>query len=587
MLAVACLAAVVLIAYAPALRAGFIWDDDEYIQGNVQLRSVEGLKHIWVQVGYVARYALYSRYPQPGVDLDRLWLHATAEPQYYPLTHSTLWLEYHLWGQTPLGYHLDNLLLHLLGSVMLWRLLARLEIPGAFLAALLFAVHPMQSESVAWATERKNVLSGLLYFLSLWTYLNFLNFHPLPEYRARGSKRWLWYLISILLFVMALLSKSVTATLPAAVLLILWWRRGRLGRADLWPLLPMFAAGIAMGSLTGWMEKHVVGAVGPAFDWLTPTDRFCIAGRALWFYLWKLLWPAKLTFIYPHWRIDPRQRPWLLLFPLSVIGGLLGLWLLRRRLGRGPLAAMLFFAVTLLPALGFVNVFPMRYSFVADHFAYLALIGPLTLAAAAMTRYLPRRLGTALLGCIVAGLCVLSNLQSRIYHDPATLWQDTLAKNPEAWMAWENYAIFLLQQRDVPQAQADFRTTLRINPQDSNAMLNLGLIEGGRANFAGAIQWFNDALLHMPDSSEPILRRQRYEPYFNLAVTYKHMADADPDSSRSRADLEQAMRAYRSAIDADPTVAQARSDLGNLLMSLGRRDQALEQFRAIDAARAK
>jgi tetratricopeptide (TPR) repeat protein len=196
-------------------------------------------------------------------------------------------------------------------------------------------------------------------------------------------------------------------------------------------------------------------------------------------------------------------------------------------------------------------------------------------------------LGTALLGCIVAGLCVLSNLQSRIYHDPETLWQDTLAKNPDAWMAWENYAIFLLQQRDVPQAQADFRTTLRINPQDSNAMLNLGLIEGGRANFAGAIQWFNDALLHMPDSPEPILRRQRYEPYFNLAVTYKHMADADPDSSRSRADLEQAMRAYRSAIDADPTRAQARSDLGNLLMSLGRRDQALEQFRAIDAARAK
>jgi len=485
--------------------------------------------------------------------------------------------------------------------------------------ALLFGVHPMQTESVAWATERKNVLSGLLYFLSLWSYLNYLPLPdfgelsravlrervgvrglenveqdphpvPLPEYRERGIMRGekiLWYILSLLLFAMALLSKSVTATLPVAILLILWWRRGRIGWADLWPLLPMFAAGIAMGSLTGWMEKHVVGAVGPAFDWLTPLDRLCIAGRALWFYLFKLIWPAKLMFIYPHWHIDPDQRPWLLLFPLGAMGGLLGLWLMRKRLGRGPLAAMLFFVVTLFPALGFVNVFPMRYSFVADHFAYLAIIGPLTLIAAVCSQYLPHRVGIILLACLTGILCLLSNHESRIYHDSQTLWQDTLAKDPDAWMAWENYATLLMQRGDAARAEADFLTTLRINPYDSQAILNLGLIHGQRQDFSGAIHWFNEALLRMPDSSEPILRRLRYEPYFNLGVTYKHMADAQPDRSRAQADLEQALAAYRSAIEADPTRNEARQNLGNLLMGLGRTDEALVQFRAIDAQRGR
>jgi tetratricopeptide (TPR) repeat protein len=348
----------------------------------------------------------------------------------------------------------------------------------------------------------------------------------------------------------------------------------------------MFAAALAMGSLTGWMEKHVVGAVGPAFDWLTPADRLCIAGRATWFYLYKLIWPVKLTFMYPHWQIDPQARPWLVLFPLSVAAGLLALWLLRRRIGRAPLAAMLFFVVTLFPALGFVNVFPMRYSFVADHFAYLAIIGPLALLAAAISRNVPTWLGIVLLALAAGVLCVLSNAQSRIFHDPATLWQDTLAKNPRAWMAWENYGTLLQNAGNDKAAESDFLATLRINADDFKAMLNLGLIYGSRGEYPQAIQWFNRALASMGDSPEPVLRNLRYEPYLNLGVTYQKMADA-ASGSAALADSEQAMAAYRSAINADPGRVEARRYLGNLLMRLGRRDEALEQFRAVERVPAR
>jgi tetratricopeptide (TPR) repeat protein len=601
--AVACLVAAALIAYLPTLRSGFIWDDDSYIQNNIQLRSRRGLQNIWMQAGSVLSFIWYNQHPQPGVDLDRLWLRATAEPQYYPLTHTSLWLEYHLWGQSPLGYHLDNLLLHILSSLLLWRLLLRLQIPGAFAVALLFAVHPLQAESVAWATERKNVLSGLLYFCSLWGYLRFLNFppllvlreragvrahfpnaaadphpDPLPEYQERGQKRWLWYFASLLLFVMALLSKSVTATLPMAVLVILWWRRGRITMRDLWPLLPMFAAGMAMGSLTGWMEKHVVGAVGLAFDWLTPLDRICIAGRALWFYLFKLIWPAKLMFIYPHWRIDPQARPWLLLFPISAAVGLLALWLLRRRIGRGPLAALLFYAITLFPALGFVNVFPMRYSFVADHFAYLAIIGPLALIAATLSRHLSARPGGALLAVVALGLCLLSNLQTRIFHDSQTLWSDTLAKNPDSPMAHANYADVLRDIGDLHGAQIQYERAMQLR-DDATDLIGVGQCYFISGDYATALHWYRAAAAAMTDSPERVLHQFRTRAYFQIGAAYSALADQAADSAQAAAYRQQAVEAYQQAIEIYPLNVDAISNLADLFLFQGEVPQAIDACR--------
>ena len=233
------LIAITFAAYFPILRNGFIWDDDRYIETNSHLRSLRGL--------------------------EQIWLHPlTAQPQYYPLTHTTLWVEYHLWKLRPAGYHLDNLLLHAAGAAMLWRILRRLKIPGALLAATIFAVHPLQVESVAWATERKNVLSGLFYFLAIWAYLRTRWGRRIWDSGESGPVGAAWYGSSLAFFAAALLSKSVASTMPAAILVLVWWKRGRIQARDFYPLIPMLAAGIWMGFLTGWMEKHVVGRWDPS-----------------------------------------------------------------------------------------------------------------------------------------------------------------------------------------------------------------------------------------------------------------------------------------------------------------------------------
>ncbi len=350
-----------VFAYFPVLRNGFVWDDDYYIHGNVQLLTPAGLGRIWSK-------------------LD-------SEPQWYPLTHTSFWIEYHFFGANPLPYHVDNVILHTLGAIALWRLLLRLEIPGAWGAALLFCVQPLQVESVAWATERKNVLSGLLYFLSALTYFRAITPSLGTPGEGRGGGFHLgWYVVSLILFLAAILAKSVVCTLPAAILLVIWWRRGKLKWSDVPPLLPMFLAGAVMGSITSWMERHVVGAVGPDFQF-TWLQRVVIAGHAVWFYFGKLVWPFHLSFIYPRWNVDPAHRPAQLLYPLTAIGVLIFLWLRRKRRGRGPIACALFFVGTLSPALGFANVFPMRYSFVADHFQYLACIGPIALFCAGLWKF--------------------------------------------------------------------------------------------------------------------------------------------------------------------------------------------------------
>ncbi|HSV13511.1 MAG TPA: hypothetical protein VLI90_04585, partial [Tepidisphaeraceae bacterium] len=362
------LLAITLIAYIPIFRAGFVWDDDSYVEQNATLRTLDGLYEIWTN-----------------------W-HAT--PQYYPLVHTSFWVEYHLWGATSaLGYHIDNVLLHALSAILIWRLLNRLNVPGALLAAAIFAVHPVHVESVGWITERKNVLSLVFYLLALRSYL-----------RSTGSEPVLRdYAFSLLFFLLALLSKTVTATLPAAILLIFWWKRGRIRVRAVTPLLPFFVLAAVCGSITGYLERTQVGARGPEWAALTPLHRVLIASRAVWFYAGKLLVPWRLTFIYPRWSIDPRD-PLQWLYLVALIAVIAGLWLRRRRLGRGPLVAVLFFIGTLTPALGFVNVYPMRYSFVADHFQYHASIGLIALAAACIARFKP------------AGLIIVALLIALTFH---------------------------------------------------------------------------------------------------------------------------------------------------------------------------
>ena len=452
--------AIVVLAYLPALAAGFIWDDDSYVTDNPTLRSAGGLWQIWTD--------------------------PAATPQYYPLVHTSFWVEAHVFGvgsATP--FHLVNVLIQAASAVALWRLLARLNVPAAWLAAAVWAVHPVQVESVAWVTERKNVLSGLLYLMAALAYVGRLSVSPglcpgFPIGRRNPGQSpglmdgcWRW---AFALFVLAMLSKTTAASFPAAVLLVIYWKRGRLARRDVLPLLPFFAVGLAMGLFTAHLERTHVGASGPEFAF-SPADRVLIAGRAVWFYAAKLAVPWPLSFIYPRWTIDPRQ-PWQWAFPAGAVAMVATLWALRRRLGRGPLVAVLFFGGTLFPALGFANVLPMRYSFVADHFQYLACLGLIVGTVAV----LPRAASVAILvGCVA-----LSFARCFAYADRVTLWTDTAVRNSRSWMVQANLAQALTEAKRPADASSAVRAELAAAPDQPEALKDAAADDARRGNFARA-----------------------------------------------------------------------------------------------------
>jgi tetratricopeptide (TPR) repeat protein len=564
-----------LLVYVPAITGSFVWDDDFYVTDNITLRSAEGLKRIWTEPG--------------------------AVPQYYPLVHTGFWLEYHLWNLDPYGYHLVNVLLHALGAVLLWLLLRRLAVPGAWFAAMIFALHPINVESAAWITERKNVLSGLFYFASMLVYFRWAGIgepagpgtaaarqrvsHPVP--------RWPLYAASLVLFLCALLSKSVTLTLPAAVLLLLWWKRGRIGGQDIVPLLPFLAAGIAAGLFTLWMEVNHVGASGAEWS-LTLLQRLLLAGRALWFYAWKIFWPVEHCFIYPRWEIDAGVW-WQYLFPAGAVALLALCWLMRRRLGRGPLAALLFFAGTLSPALGFFNVYPMRYSWVADHFQYLAGIGLMALACGWAASRLAgagrgaRRLAAVAGVVLLAVLGTLSWRQGHAYADRETLWRATLAINPDAWIAHNNLAGLLTESGRYPEAIEHFTEALRLRPGDPDVHANLGLAYVGTGDLVAAATAYRLALAAEPQNADLHVRLAELEDergnLEQVAYHYREALRLGPDNAQRHTRLgvalaglgrsEEAVAEYRQALKLDPTLADAHNNLGAALADMGRTTEAV------------
>jgi hypothetical protein len=386
--------AVVLAAYWPALRGAILWDDAGHLTRS-DLRSVGGLWRIWFERG--------------------------ATQQYYPLLHSAFWVEHRLWGGATVGYHLINVAWHSLAAFLFGILLLRLAIPGAWIAAFIFALHPVCVESVAWISEQKNTLSLVFYLCAALAYLRFET-----ERRPRH------YLVATLWFVAALFTKTVTATLPAALLVLEWWRQGKLTGRDARPLLPWFALSAGAAWITSHFEHTLIGASGADFA-LTPLERVLIAGRAFWFYLGKLFWPADLIFIYPRWTVDASVA-WQWLFPAAAVALVATLALKRQR---GLLAATLLFGGSLFPALGFVNVFPFLFSFVADHFQYLASLAIIAAVAAGISAAAKPSSETAVRaggGVLLLVLGALTWRQSASYADVFQLYQTTLEKNPAAWM---------------------------------------------------------------------------------------------------------------------------------------------------------
>jgi tetratricopeptide (TPR) repeat protein len=515
------LVAATILAYQPVWHAGFIWDDDGHITAP-ELRSVNGLARIWMQPG--------------------------ATQQYYPLVHSVFWVEHRLWGDTAADYHWVNILLHALSALLLVKMLRQLKIPGAWLAAGFFALHPVEVESVAWISELKNTLSGAFYLGAALFYLGF-----------DRKRNWGNYVAAFVLFGLALMSKTVVATLPAALLVIFWWQRGKLlWKQDVLPVIPFFAAGAGAGLFTAWMERTFIGAKGAAFNF-SLIERCLIAGRAVWFYLGKIFWPVDLAFNYPRWNVSQAVW-WQYLFPLALLV-LLGVLAWRR--WRGTLAALLFFIGTLFPALGFFNVYPFRFSFVADHFQYLASLGPLTLLAAGISSapvfFQKNKTFERVAGAILLlTLGILTWNQGGAYASEETLWQAAASVNPNSWLAQDELGYTFLQKGDLDAAISHYEKAVELNPGYVEAHIHLGNCFDKKRWPHEAISQYQKALETNPNSVEA-----------NSALGNVLMEEGKADEAIER---------YQKAVEFKPKSAEAHSVLGDAFLKGGNISAAIGQF---------
>ena len=553
------LAFAVAAAYQGAWHGGFIWDDDAYVTRNPLLAVPDGLRRIWFSL--------------------------EAPSQYFPLTYTVLRWERSLWGLNPAGYHAVNIALHIANALLVWYLLARLKTPGAFLAAFVFALHPVQVESVAWITELKNLLMGLFFLLTLLSWTLFVN--------EPTSRRWRFYVAAIVLYVLALSAKSTACTLPSALLLILWLEKKPITRARWAQVLPFVILGLAMGSVAIWWERFHQGTRGALFA-LSPLERLLVASRAIWFYLGKVVWPFDLTFIYPRWSIspsDPRHYAWL----AACLVAIPAILFLRKWTGRSLEVAALFFAATLAPVLGFIMLYTFRYTYVADHYQYLACIGPIALVAAGLARLTDQRrfLGRGLAVGVIAILAFLTWRQSGTYRDVETLWRTTIARNPDCWMAYNNLGIELSGRGEFDQAIQQYDKSIALEFGSAQAHYNLGTALLQRGEVERALAECRISLNLQPNDPDAqvalgnaLLAAGRIP---ESLAQYERALDLRPDDGttlyslgnalQAKGDAAGATKLYRKALQFSPEMIEPRLNLGNLLSQEGNDREAIEQYK--------
>ena len=561
MLAFAALCLMVIVSYLPAmLWGGFVWDDNLCIKVD-PVRDVSGLQQIWFSPSAIEE-----------------------EDHYWPLVYTTFWLEHKLWGFAPTGYHIVNVLLHLVNVLLLWHLLRRLAVPGAWVVAAVFAVHPLHVESVAWIIERKDVLSGLFYLGAMLTWMRFVE--------QPNSRSYVW---SLVLYVAGLLSKSIVVTLPAALLIWHWWKQGRVISTDLLRSVPFFAVGlvIVLGDLSFYRSGTTT-----SFDY-SLVERTLIAARALWFYAGKLLWPSELAVIYPRWDIgvaDPLAWGYL----VAAVALVVALWHFRSRIGRGPLAGVLFFAVTVSPVLGFVDYGYMNYAFVADRFQYLAGIGVMAAIIGAIAYGVGRlpdlwqkgALGIAVVTIVVLGL--LTWRQANIWQDEETLNRHIIELNPQARNAHRHLAKALSNQGRYEEALDPARVAVEQRPEYYKAHVTLGLIFVELSRFEEAETHLRRAVELNPEVhstrlklSDVLYNQGRYEEALDVART---AVDQRPDSFTAHGILgailtalgryEEAETHLRRTIALNSQARKAHFNLGEALHNQGRSEEAVDAYRA-------
>ena len=593
------LIALILIAYAQVFRADFIWDDESHLTRNPCVIGPLGLKEIWT----------------------------TAQAVYYPLVLTTFWTLHKFIGLNPFPYHLLNVLLHTASAVLLWRILQILKIRGAWLGAALWALHPVMVQSVAWITELKNTQSCLFYLLSILWFLKWQNRREAAAassfelVRSRGVGSWEGFILSLVFFILATLSKPSVVMLPFVLALCIWWIRGKIRWRDILILTPFALISGLAGAWTVWEQKFHARAIGPDWDQTFP-ERLIIAGKAIWFYLSKLVWPHPLIFIYPRWSIESSKVVAYLPL-LAALTGLAALWLIHAKWSRAVFFAAAYYVVSLFPVLGFFSVFFFRYSFVSDHFQYLASMAPITLAGAGIVTLVerlcetPRQLASgtdalplgnnfavsrakvvltaSLCGSLLLALGLLTWRQTAEYHNLFALYTATLQKNPGCWMADYNLGIGLSEHGEADQAIDYYRRAVALRPDYAEAHYNLGrlLVERGQ---------LNEAIAHYEKAAA--INPADAEAQNNLGVTlfgigradeaishYQNALQIRPDYAEAscnlasaliaKGDFDGAIARYTTCLAALPDQEEARYNLASALLRRGRADEAIIQYQRV------
>jgi protein O-mannosyl-transferase len=519
---------VTIVAYLPAIHGGFIWDDNLMVPQNTLLAEPGGLARIWLKS-----------------DL----------PDYWPVTYTSLWLDWRLWQDDPRGYHVVNILIHALNAILLWRILRCLGVPGAWLAGLIFAIHPVNAASAAWISERKNTLSMLFVLLAFLAWL---------RYEADARTR--WYVASLTLFIVALLAKTSVVMFPVALLLYSWWKHGRITFRYILRTTPFFAASFVLGLVTLWLQDTATSEVAGSYP-VSSSALVARVGWIIWFCLGKVLMPVHLSAVYPRWADDVSVLafvPGALLVAAAIILG----WK-RDSWARPIVFGLGFFGLNLIPVLGIVRMSFNRHSFAADHWQYVPIIGVVGLAVA-MIANAPRR-GTPLVRVTtaIAGLAIvccfitLTYARAHLYTTEYRYWHAAIRENPAAPMCHDSIGNVFMLRGQLPTAMQHFNESVRLDPAGESAHNFLGVVRSRVGDMQGAINEFREAIHASPRWTLP--RR-------NLAQVLEALGN-----------LDEAAAEYREVIRLRPAAADAHNNLGLILSKQGRNEEAARELQ--EAAR--
>jgi protein O-mannosyl-transferase len=563
----------IVAVYWPVMRGGFTFDDSSLIVNNQMIHADNGLYRIWFT----------------SESLD-----------YWPVTYSAWWLQWRMWGGNAAGFHAVNVGLHAIDTILVWMVLRRLKVPGAWLGAAAFGVHPINVATVAWISEQKNTLSMLFYAVSILLYLKF---------DEKGF--WKWYVLSLIAFVAALLSKTSVVMMPVVLLGLAWWMRGRISWKDIWRTAPFFALSLAGACVTIALQQPSLINENANTATSFP-GQAAAAGWALWFYLYQSVLPLNLMLIYPNWKVDATR--WISYVPAVALIGVFGIfWWKRKSWGRPLLFGLGYFAVTLFPVLGFFHQFWYAYSRVADHWMYGSIIGVLALLTAAAAtawrridlrwRYLGAILGTA----VFLSLFMATWKRNALFADQKLLWRDNIERNPDAWAAYNNLAVALgaegkideaihwlreairikddyvdaynnlgndlVVEGKVDEAMADYRHAWQIYPEGGDAQKHMAEVYWRQGNTQKAIEYWKEALDHEPDSMD-VLNNLAW-----VLATTDPSDGGDPSQAVALAQRACELTDNREATDLD-TLGVAYAAQGKFSDAAGAAEKGIELARA-------